>query len=118
MAAPSWGGTILAGRRGGFYASTINGDPKPPRVGFYAAYNAAEWMRFTAGYGLTQTYGGGIKFMVPGWNLTPIIGLNYSHLGPIPSWIHKLDFFGSCKADAKTCIYPTHAFDYTFANGI
>ena len=83
----------------GTYLSIL-GDPAPTLVGINAAYNLTDFLRLHAGYGQVSvtdsvslngsqftsstasmtTLGGGALAMVPGWNLTPVAGLSYSHV--------------------------------------
>jgi hypothetical protein len=70
-------------------------DPFPTFLGFNFAYNTSSWSRITCGVGfVTQTdtvgsasatitglnFGGGIKFFVPNWSLSPTIGMNYAQV--------------------------------------
>ncbi len=80
-------------KRFGAYVSVL-GDPSPTLVGINGAYNITDYLRATAGLGYVSTsltmgssvseaslttFGGGIKAMMPGWNLTPIMGLNVAY---------------------------------------
>ena len=67
------------------------GDPNPTAIGYNANYNLTPWMRATAGYGsitadtLTgslkaTTMGGGLRFFLPKWNFSPMLGLSYAKL--------------------------------------
>jgi len=79
----------------------ILGDPAPTVVGVNVAYNVAEYLRVTAGYGeITRssgsfdsngslsfeesgklsTFGLGARAMVPGWNLTPVVGVSVGYM--------------------------------------
>lgn len=83
--------------RVGIYG-TVLGDPFPSLAGINLALNATDFLRFNVGYGsvsgsLTSTssptqstnftfttIGGGAKFMVPDWNFTPVLGINWSQV--------------------------------------
>lgn len=76
------------------------GDPAPTLVGLNVAYNLTDYMRASVGFGRVSTgatiqmqgseiqteessmttIGLGTKFMMPGWSLTPVLGLGYSHV--------------------------------------
>lgn len=77
----------------------ILGDPHPTVLGMNAAYNLFDFMRVSVGMGKVSvttmtlnnsgfateeksitTLGIASKFLVPGWNVTPSIGLGYSHV--------------------------------------
>ena len=78
----------------------VLGDPAPTLVGINAAYNMADYLRLHAGYGQIKvtsslssngttlassettmtTLGLGALAAVPGWNITPVAGLSYSHV--------------------------------------
>lgn len=67
-------------------------DPSPGLLGINLAYNAFDWLRFTAGYASLSTsigddessattIGAGVRALVPGWSLSPSVGLAYAHIG-------------------------------------
>jgi hypothetical protein len=69
----------------------ILGDPSPTLLGLNAAYNATDFLRAHAGWGnvsasgpagdvSVNTLGLGVNAMWPGQDLTPVLGLSYSHL--------------------------------------
>ena len=79
----------------------ILGDPSPTVAGLNIAYNLSDFMRINLGAGqysattsitvdekgnssssdtTVTTVGAGAKFMVPGWNFSPLVGINYSHV--------------------------------------
>lgn len=77
----------------GFYFSLL-GDPFPNLWGINLAYDLTNFMRINAGYGSTSasvtsglstatitlmTLGGGVKFFVPHWNFSPVVGMNYTN---------------------------------------
>ncbi len=68
-------------------------DPVPAVAGISVGYNVFDFMRLTAGVGRfnsdyqyngytlktkSVTYGAGARFMMPGWNLTPVIGMSWA----------------------------------------
>jgi len=68
-------------------------DPVPAVVGLSLSYNLLDYLRLTAGIGRfnsdyqyngytlktkSVTYGGGVRFLVPGWNLSPVGGLSWA----------------------------------------
>lgn len=72
-------------------ASIALGEPNPTLIGFNVHYNAFDFMRISAGYGglsssvggleaSVSTFGASVKGMMPGWNLTPTLGLGYGHV--------------------------------------
>jgi hypothetical protein len=69
--------------RFGLYAGL--GDPFPSLWGIHAGYNLADFLRVTAGYG-SFTYftvnvtsmNVGVKGFVPGWKVSPMVGVNYN----------------------------------------
>lgn len=77
----------------GTYLSIL-GDPSPTLVGINAAYNVSDLIRLNAGlgrvsvsaegFGVDQsasltTIGVGAKAMMPGWNFTPVVGLDVAY---------------------------------------
>ncbi len=76
-------------QRFGAYLSVL-GDPAPNLIGINGAYNVTDYMRVNVGFGHTSvsagtdtasltTFGAGAKFMMPDWNLTPVLGANLSY---------------------------------------
>lgn len=74
-------------------------EPAPGILGVNANYNVTDYLRVTAGFASIETtgmaftangfeltkakattIGAGAKAMVPGWNLTPTLGLHYGHI--------------------------------------
>jgi hypothetical protein len=68
-------------------------DPVPAVAGINIAFNFTDFFRLTAGVGRfnsdynwggyvfktkSVTYGGGARLLVPGWNLSPIVGLSWA----------------------------------------
>src|SRR4051812_24530336 len=88
-------GTSRENHRYGGYFSVL-GDPYLTLLGINLAANLLPYMRVNVGYGSwtpTFTYtdgtsesvnittiGGGVKFMHPDWDFTPVIGVNYAHM--------------------------------------
>lgn len=77
------------GNKLGVYMSVL-GDPFPNLIGMNAAYNLTDYLRANLGYGKVSasigeseasltTIGAGAKGMVPGWSLTPVLGLNATY---------------------------------------
>jgi hypothetical protein len=93
------GESIRSEKRIGAYLGLL-GDPHPTLAGFNVAYNLNDMMRASVGMGKISagasvsvndeaitaeetsmtTIGAALKFMVPGWNLTPSGSLGYSHV--------------------------------------
>jgi len=89
-------------RRFGAYVGIL-GDPHPTNFGFNVAYNLADFLRASVGFGKISapsvsvssdgsnvsigdsdssmtTIGAALKYLVPGWNLSPTATLGYSHV--------------------------------------
>lgn len=75
-------------KRYGLYLGLL-GDPFPTLLGLNAAVNATDFLRATAGWGritggsendrvTIDTIGFGVKLLVPGNNLSPVVGLNWA----------------------------------------
>lgn len=67
------------------------GEPSPTLIGLNVAYNVTDFLRVGAGYGSLKfqmgsveasasTFGFGVRGMMPGWNLTPTVGLHFAHV--------------------------------------
>ncbi len=76
--------------RSGAYVGLL-GDPFPTVIGVNLAYNVADFMRATAGFGKVSasigtsttsatTIGAGARFMVPGWDISPTAGLSFAYV--------------------------------------
>jgi hypothetical protein len=81
-------------RRTGMYLAY--GDPYPTVLGVGAAYQITDYLKAQVGFGkqtvisgisfagistaTATTFGLGLKGTVPGWNLTPTVGLHFAHL--------------------------------------
>jgi hypothetical protein len=77
-------GAVRANHPIGAYLS-LWGDPFPALWGINAAYNVYDFFRLNAGVGTDSTdritattFGVGGKLFVPGWALSPTVGLNWS----------------------------------------
>ena len=64
---------------------TVLGEPVSSFVGINVGYNLGDIARVHGGYGSLATglvngssYGGGVKFFLPGWGFSPYIGAQYS----------------------------------------
>lgn len=87
-------------KRFGAYLGIL-GDPHPTNVGINIAYNVLQFMRASVGFGKISTgasismdesgnfaaseesqttIGAAVKFLMPGWNLSPSVALGYSHI--------------------------------------
>jgi hypothetical protein len=62
-------------------------DPVLGLLGFGLSYNLTDFLKITAAYGIYPTVvmtfssiSGGIRFFVPGWNLSPTFGLAYNYI--------------------------------------
>lgn len=74
-------------KRYGLYLGLL-GDPFPTILGLNGAVHATDFLRATAGWGritggengaiTIDTIGFGVKFLVPGNNLSPVVGLNWA----------------------------------------
>ena len=68
-------------------------DPVPAVAGISVGYNVLDFLRLTAGVGRfnsdyeyngitlktrSVTYGAGVRFLVPGWNLSPVVGVSWA----------------------------------------
>ena len=98
------------------------GDPFPTLLGINGDYNITDWGRLTAGYGSVSvdvaggtisatTFGGGIRAMVPNWNITPVLGLSVASVSV--SYSSPL-ITGDVKgfAASTTHLYVTFGLDY------
>lgn len=77
------------------------GEPAPTLIGINLAYNVTDFLRASAGYGslsvatslsfgsdgsLTaneasaKTFGVGVRGLVPGWSVSPTVGLHFAHV--------------------------------------
>lgn len=80
----------------------VLGDPAPTAIGMNLAYNLTDFLRVSAGYGEVkssglaydsstgslsmeetgklQTFGVGARAMMPGWNLSPVVGVSVGYM--------------------------------------
>jgi hypothetical protein len=92
------GSTRMEHRFGGYFS--VIGDPFPTLIGINAGANVFDFMRVVVGYGkisttfqgedsngnLTNgtlsatTLGGGLRFFMPNWNFTPMVGLSFANV--------------------------------------
>jgi opacity protein-like surface antigen len=98
------------------------GDPFPTAIGYNANFNLADLMRVVAGYGSISgtasngttakltTMGGGVRFFVPSWNFSPVVGVSWAKVSLTGT---SLSGFASNTSH----IYGTAGFDWQAANG-
>ena len=111
-------------KRFGIHAGLL-GDPFPTLLGYNVNFNAASFLRLTAGYGSISgtssdgttiklsTMGGGARLFVPGWNFSPVVGASWAKVtlsGISSSAISGFSADGSH-------IYATAGFDWQAGNG-
>lgn len=102
----------------GFEVSLL-GDPFPALLGANISYNLYDFLRAKAGGGLSsdfdgnnwQTLGCGLRFFVPGWNLSPFGGVSIAH-----RW-HQ-DTYTPNKSDEITYGYLSIGLEWLAQNGI
>jgi outer membrane autotransporter protein len=80
----------------------VLGDPAPTAIGLNLAYNVADYLRASIGYGdasskttscdmssgtcaseetgKLQTFGAGLRAMMPGWSFTPVLGVSLGYM--------------------------------------
>ncbi len=126
-------------KRFGLYLSLI-GDPVFCFGGLNAAYNVTPYLRLTGGLGYCQagtevqtaggsteqtgtatgiSVGAGAKFLVPGWEFSPTLGLNLSEfiISGLPSlWTSYSQGTAPSSLD-YTFFYPNLGFDYQAKDG-
>jgi len=87
-AADSWAGDEYVESREirpiGVYVHVL-GEPFPSIFGVHHGLNLLRFLRLNAGYGMTRDLktmliGGGAKLLLPGFNLSPFLGLNGARL--------------------------------------
>lgn len=102
-------------------------DPFPNMFGVSARFNVASFLQLSAGYGhlsastidpstggtatvTAKTYGGGARFFVPGWSLSPYAGFNVSKWDADGTF----DIGGSSISNAggMTVMYATFGLDW------
>jgi hypothetical protein len=110
--------------RFGIHAGLL-GDPFPTLLGYNVNYNLGSFMRATAGYGSISatssdgssasltTMGGGLRFFVPSYNFSPVVGLSYAKVSLTGTIAEGISGFS---ANASH-MYATAGFDWQAANG-
>lgn len=109
------------------------GDPAPGVGGINVAYNVTDFLRVSAGYGqVSETtsldmdmdgnittheasasaIGFGARAFVPGWNLTPTVGLHYAHISYSGDGTSVAGF-----SDSGSQIFTTLGVDWQAKNG-
>jgi hypothetical protein len=99
------------------------GDPFPTLLGYNLNFNLARGMRLVGGYGAISgtasdgselkiaTMGGGVRFFVPSWNFSPVVGASMA----------KVTFTGTGTLSGfdgnASHIYGTAGFDWQAGNG-
>ena len=115
----------------GVYVDLL-GDPAVSLWGINAAYNILDFMRVNVGYGsipaITATgatvtpltisgssIGGGLKFFVPNWDFSPVVGANVASLSLTGSG----SFFGQAASASAAAVFPymTAGFDWQTKGG-
>jgi len=108
----------------GVYTGVFN-DPAPSILSLNAAYNLTDYMRLTAGVGRLSvsvldaqasvtTLGVGAKAMVPGWSLTPTLGVHGATV--IYSGTSGMVSVGGVNG-STTHLYVSAGFDWQAKNG-
>src|SRR5258708_49747 len=119
-------------KKAGLYISY--GDPSPTLIGVSAAYSPTDFLKLSVGYGkLTQTTGIdisgsgtlttteasattfrlGVKALLPGWYLTPTLGLHGAHISSSGTGGLKLGGFN----DSGSHVYTSFGFDWQTQTG-
>lgn len=106
------GESIRSARAIGFHLGTLS-DPFPAIAGGSLALNITDYLRVTASFGLSRwedysytfssdvgdatvgdsvspAYGAGVKFLAPGRNPSPSVGLNISHISQLSTGTFSL----------------------------
>jgi hypothetical protein len=110
-------------------------DPAPATVGINAAYNITDFLRASIGWGketvttgisldqngvstteaTENTIGIAAKAMMPGWNLTPTLGLGWAHVALSGAGNNLADGFSG---DGGSHVYFTGGADYQAKSGL
>ncbi len=110
----------------GFYVDLL-GDPAPSLWGVNLAYNLFDFMRVNASYGQAVSVtlgsfsasmfsvGAGAKFMVPKWNFTPVVGLNWTQATVSVSG--STSIWGLSQSGSLACFGTNIGFDYLASSG-
>jgi hypothetical protein len=109
----------------GVYLSLL-GDPFPSAVGLNFAYNAVDFLRLNAGVGYFSadtasitSVGLGVKALVPHWDFSPFIGLNYSQ-SFMSSSLGQVFFYNPANgsiSNSLSFVYPSFGLDYQTRGG-
>lgn len=103
------------------------GDPFPTLVGFNVNYNVTDFVRATAGYGsvsatvtggklTASTFGAGARFMMPDWNLTPVVGISWATVSVTAEGTGVIGDVGGFSGSASH-MYMTFGFDWQTGSG-
>lgn len=107
------------------------GDPYPTLIGINVDYSLFDFARVTAGFGYTTvsgtsgsgtwslkatTLGAGVRFLVPGWNLTPIAGISYANVGITASGSSGGQTINGLTA-SNSLFYLSGGIDWTASSG-
>lgn len=99
-------------------------DPSPAILGVNFAYNPTDFLRLSAGYGSMKmgigeyeasahTIGAGVKGMVPGWNITPTVGMHFAHVAYSGDFLLTNDGFN----ESGSHLYGTIGGDWQTESG-
>lgn len=103
------------------------GDPFPTLIGGNVNYNVMDWARASVGYGsfsvsatggdlTASTFGLGARFMVPDWNLTPVVGISWATVSVSASVAGVSGDIGGFSGSASH-MYATFGFDWQTGGG-
>jgi hypothetical protein len=123
-------------------------DPSPAILGINAAYSLTDYLRLSAGFGKISVtssvsidangdavstdasatiFGGGITALVPGWNVSPAVGLHFATISYSGSGLEVggfqesgSHFYGSLGVDwqSKMGLNLSAGYNYSFKSGI
>lgn len=110
-------GSARMSHRIGVYASLLS-EPMG-LLGVNAAYNVTDFLRLSAGFGITPgtsgtavSMGTGVKLLVPGWSVSPMVGANFSFITATAS-----TGTGSTMTGSGVVLFPTAGIDVTMDSG-
>lgn len=96
------------------------GDPCPTVLGINLAYNVTDFLKASVGYGSisvlgasAKTLGAGIRGLVPGWNVSPTVGLHWAHVSYDGPGIIEVGGF----KESSSHIYTTLGVDWQTGAG-